>query len=539
MEIPLLKEIVVILLLSIGVLFLCYQLKIPSVIGLITAGIFCGPHGLRLIAQAEEVEILARVYVIFLLFTIGMEFSISKLKNLKKPFFIGGSLQVGLTMFIGFLVGQLLGRPLGESLFLGCLLSLSSTAIVLKALSDQNETTTPEGKVTLSILIFQDFMVVLMLFALPTFAGSIEISTASLYPVLKGFLAILLVYYLALKVTPKIFYYVAQTKSHEIFLLTVIGICFSVTYVAFTAGLPLSLGAFLAGLILADSEYRHKAVGDILPLQDIFSTLFFISIGMLLDLKFILTEWALISLVVIGLIFMKSTVAAFATAMLGMPLRVVAIVGISLAQIGEFSFVLAKNGMDYGIGSEFYYQLFLATSIVTMILTPFLLELAPSIAKLLCKLPFPIAFKHGFRKLPGDKEIPYQDHIVIIGYGIVGRKIAEACVSANMPYVILDINPDIVRNYRKLGEPIFFGDATHELVLKHVNIDKARSVAIVTSDYSSSHRILENIHRMKPEIPVYVRTHHQKNAQKLYSQGASDVIVEETQAAKTLIEKMI
>ena len=301
MQIPLLSEIVIIFGLSIFVLFICYRLRVPTIVGFLLTGTIAGPYGLALIKQSHEVETLAEIGVVLLLFTIGIEFSLNSLLKVRRTVLMGGSLQVFITILATFVVAELLGRPFGESIFLGFLISLSSTAIVLKLLQERGEIDSPQGRTSLAILIFQDVIVVPMVLLAPLLSGGAEnVGQSLLYLLVKGVVVIALVIASAHYLVPRLLYQIARTRSRELFLLSIVVMCFAVAWLTSSIGLSLALGAFLAGLIISESEYSHQALSNILPFRDVFLSFFFISIGMLLDLDFLLSHPFLIVMIALG-----------------------------------------------------------------------------------------------------------------------------------------------------------------------------------------------------------------------------------------------
>ena len=540
MEIPLLKDLIIIFGLSIGVLLICHRLKIPTIVGFLLTGILCGPHGLGVIKYISDVKILAEVGIIMLLFTVGMEFSIKKILEYKRFFLVGGVLQVALTTGAGVLIGQSLGRPMPESIFLGFLLSLSSTAIVLRTLFQREESNTPHGRLILGILIFQDLIVVPMLLVTPFLAGKGgDVDSSLLLLIFEGLLILGVIFYAALRIVPRLLYIVARTRSRELFLLTVLVICFSVAWIVSSIGLSLALGAFLAGLIISESEYKNQAIGDIIPFQDIFTSLFFVSIGMLLDLGFLLKHPMLILLITSGIFLMKFVIIGLIAILLGMPVRTALLAGFALAQVGEFSFILAKSGMALGIGSIFLNQLFLGVAILTMAMTPTLIALSHPISRWLMRLPIPEKLKTGLIPLKAKNEMQLTDHVIIIGYGISGKNLARSCKEAGIPYVILDMNPEKVRGERKRDQPIHFGDATHDRVLKHVNIQNAKVIAVLVNDPVATLHIVEHARHLNAGAYLIVRTRYQEEVKPMYDLGADDVVPDEFGASVEIFTRVL
>lgn len=540
MDIPLLREIVIIFGLSIAVILGCHRLKIPAIVGFLLTGVLAGPHGLGLIQKVEDVDILAEIGIILLLFTVGMEFSLKKIFEFRRFFLIGGLAQVLLTVGLGFLAGLLLGRPIGECIFLGFILSLSSTAITLRVLEEKSESDSPHGRLTTGVLIFQDIVAIPMMLMTPLLGGvGGNLDYRFVTTALIGIVILVGVLFAATKVIPRLLYYIAKTRSRELFLMSVLTICFSVAWMTSSMGLSLSLGAFLAGLIISESEYRHEAISDILPFQDVFTSLFFVSIGMLLDMSFVMAQPILILLLTAGILLMKTITGSIAGLLVGMPLRTALLAGLALSQIGEFSFVLAKNGANFGLADHYGYQLFLAVSLLTMGLTPTLVTYSNKIANLVLKLPLPMFLKTGLRPEEYVQKISFKDHIIIIGYGLSGKNLALAAREAKIPYVIIEMNPDTVKQEKQKGESIYFGDATHETVLKHAFAENASVAAIVINDFVASRRIVELLREMNPKLYIVVRTHYFEQTHMMYQLGANEVIPDELGSSVEIFTRVL
>lgn len=526
MEIPLLKDIVIIFGLAVVVLWICNRLYLPTIVGLLLTGIASGPHGLGLINRITDVETLSEIGIMLLLFTIGLEFSLKRLMQIKRYVFVGGMIQVFLTVFIGFCIAKFMQRPMGEALFLGFLLAMSSTAIVSKALETRDEADSPQGSVDMGILIFQDLIAVPMIVMIPMLGNTHEeFHISFILRILAGFAIIFAVSAAAIKIVPPLLYQIARVRSRELFLLSVLTICFAVAWLASSMGLSLAIGAFLAGLIISDTEYNHEVISNVLPLQDIFASLFFVSIGMLLDLHFVFEEPLLILLITIGVMLMKAAVVLVTASVLKLPFRIGILSALALCQIGEFSFVLAKTGMDHGLGSEHHNQLFLAVAILTMAITPSLIQFSHQIADFILRLPLPERWKTGLNK--SAVKVKHNNHIVIVGFGVAGRNLARASKDANLDYAIIELNPVTVKNEKRKGEPIHYGDASHTTVLHHVNIEQAKSVAVMINDAQAAKRIVALIHKMNPKAYLIVRTRYAQEMSFLYKLGAHEVIPDE------------
>lgn len=528
MEIPLLRDIIIIFALAILVIGICHRIGIPAIVGFLFTGVLAGPHAFGLVHDSHDVNLVAEIGILLLLFAIGMEFPLGKLKHIKSYFFLGGGLQVLLTVICGFFIGLGFGRPLGESVLVGFLLSMSSTAIVLKALESQEETNSPQGRVCLGILIFQDIVAVPMIMVTPFLGEGHETAgTSFMLPLIKSVIFLSLLFFVALKVVPKVLYSIAKVQSRELFLLSGLTICFTVAWFASSLGLSLSLGAFLAGLIIAESDYNHELIGDIIPLKDLFSSLFFVSIGMLLDLEFVWhNPFAVLSTTLLVLV-VKAFVVGTTAMILGMPLRIMILSGLAMCQIGEFSFVLAKAGSDYGLGTSYYYQLFLSVALLSMAVTPTIIRSSGSIINFILRLPLPSKLKNGLNTKITKEESDLKNHIIIVGFGLNGKYLARASASFNIPYMIVEMNPETVKREKSNGEPIFFGDATHDLILNHANVKFAKAAAVMINDPPAARRIVRAIRKLNPNIFLIVRTRYIFEKEKMMDLGANEVIPDE------------
>lgn len=539
MELGFFKEIVVILALSASVVLICQKLKVPSIIGFLLTGTLAGPHGLGLVHSAHEVEMIAEIGVIFLLFTIGMEFSIAHLMHIKRLVLLGGASQVLLT--IGIVTGGLMafGQALPLSVFTGCMIALSSTAIVLKLLQQRQEMDSPHGKTVLGILIFQDIAIVPMMLLTPLMAGKAE--NIGLELVLMGgkFLAVGLGVIFASKwLMPKLLDQVVRTRNNELFLLAILAICMVVALGTASIGLSLSLGAFLAGLVISESEYSHQAMSNILPFRDVFISFFFVSIGMLLNGSYFLAHWPLILSAAVGVIVIKLLTGLFAGSVLGYPPRTTLLAALALCQVGEFAFVLSKTGLEQGLLGTDHYQLFLAVSIVTMALTPLLIMIGPRTSKLTQKIP--LIQKLEEKNLTTEtSHSALENHLIIIGYGLNGQNLARVARSSGIPYVIIETNPETVKVYQALGEPIYYGDATSPLILEHAHIHRARVVVVAISDRRATERIIHAIRSLNEGLELIIRTRFVHEVARLYQLGASMVIPEEFETSIEIFSRVL
>ena len=535
-----LDDILIILALSLLVFFIFSRLKVPAIVGFIITGVMAGPYGFALVKSVSDVRELAEIGVMFLLFTIGIEFSLKRVFQAKRLVLMGGALQVSITILLSFLIARMLGQPAGRAVFIGFIVSLSSTAIVLKIMQERAELDSPHGVITLGILIFQDVIVVAMLLTAPLLAGtSGGTGRPFLMVILKGIIIIALVIISARWVVPRMLYLVARTKSRELFLLSVILICLAIAWVTSSQGLSLALGAFLAGLTISGSEYKHQALGNIIPFRDVFTSFFFISVGMLMDIGYFIQHPVLIIIVFLGVLIMKGLVAGGTTTLLGAPIRTSILAGIALCQIGEFSFILLKNGLDHAILTNNLYNLFLSASLLTMLATPFLIRLSPSLAEAALRLPLSKRLKNGLYHVPDAGTSGKKDHLIIIGYGINGRNVAMAARESGIPYVIIEINPDVVIEEQKKGEHILYGDAAYEAVLGHAGVRDARVIIVAINDPAAARRITTVIKQLNANVYLIVRTRYIKEMEALYKLGADEVIPEEFETSVEIFARVL
>lgn len=540
MEVGFLKTLVIIFGVSASVIFLLHKLRVPSIVGFLMAGVLLGPHGFGLVQDIHEVELLAEIGVILLLFTIGLEISLKNLQRIRSAVLGGGLSQVLLTFALTAAITYPFFQKWNASVFAGFLVALSSTAIVMKMLFDRGEIDSPHGRLGIAILVFQDLCVVPLMLLIPILAGAKGSSLELFWTLFKSAAIIFVVIFGARSLVPYLLHQIVHTRSRELFVITIILLCLGTALFTSWLGLSLALGAFLAGLIISESEYAYQAISDILPFKDSFNGLFFISIGMLMNLTFLQHNTIWILMGVVFILFLKTFTGFLSVHLMGHPVRVSLQTGLHLAQIGEFSFILALVGKSAGLISENHYQIFLSTSVITMILTPLLIQASPTLSawmsskKLLDRL-------DRMRKR-AEKEILYsgrKDHVIIIGFGLNGRNLAEVLRETSIPYVVLDLNNETVREMRKKGEPIFYGDGTSPEILHKLGLATARMLVVVISDPASTRRIVQLARKENPRIYIIVRTRYTAEVEDLLQLGANEVIPEEFETSIEIFAKVL
>ncbi len=537
---PLLFDIIIIIGLGAFVAVVCQRLRIPPIVGYLIAGAFVGPSGLSLVDVDKEVQMMAEIGVVMLMFNIGLEFSLKHLARIGRSVVVGGGLQVGVTTLIIFGIAKYFGLGNAQSLFLGFLGSLSSTAIVLSQLQKQAALDAPHGKISLGILIFQDIIIVPMMLFVPFLSGAETPDPKNLMLLgLKAGGLLLFVWLGARFLIPRLLYIVARGRNRELFLLTIVFLVFGIALLSAELGLSLALGAFLAGLMISESEYSHDAVSHILPFRDIFISIFFVSVGMLLDLRSVAAYWEWI-LLVVGLIFLiKFLTGTIASLAVGFPLRISFLAAVALAQVGEFSFILAEVGLDYGLIDDNAYQVFLSATVITMIAAPFMIQYGKHTGRFAEKLAFLPYLREGKMVNDGQEGRKLSNHLIILGFGVIGRHMAKAAKDAEIPYVVMELNAETVRKESAAGEPIFYGDASYPNVLEHIGVAQARALVIAISDVAAARRAVFLSKLNNPDLWVVVRARYVTELEPLLELGADEVVVEEYEASVKMFDRVL
>lgn len=540
MELGILKDIVIIFALSTGVNLIFTKIKVPTIVGYLFTGIVAGPHFLSLIGAQHEIELMAEIGVVLLMFTIGMEFSLNHIIKIRKVVFLGGIMQVGLTALVFFLVSKAYHVDNSGAIFIGFLTALSSTAIVLKLLQEKSELTSNYGRTVLGILIFQDIMLVPLILATQMLGDNSMDMESEVYKLIAKALLVLVFVFIGYRyVIPRLLHVIALTKNQELFMMSILLICSGVALLTSKMGMSLAFGAFLAGLMISESEYSHNAFGNLIPFKDTFTSFFFVSIGMLLDLHFVIDNFMLVALTVGLVLFIKTIIAGATGFVLGHTFRGTVMVGIALCQVGEFSFILAKFGIQQSLISERYYQLFLAVAVITMSVSPFLMMVSKPLASTLLKLPIPGFWVNGLFPL---KEIPIpeqKEHLVIIGKDLRAVKLATMARFANMPYVSVIFDPALVKDRQKEGYNVVYGDAVNEPVLSKAYIQNAESVVISISDMIAAMAIVSKVRELNNHAKIFVRAHNNDYNEQLYKLGANEVVPEKFETAIDLFERVL
>ena len=540
MDLSLLSDIVIIFTLSTSVNYLFTKIKIPTIIGYLLTGVVAGPYALGFIREPHSIEVMAEIGVVLLMFTIGLEFSINHLFKIRKVVFVGGFMQLLLTAGITMLVARLYHIGWSGALFVGFLTALSSTAVVLKLMQERSEITSNYGRTVVGILIFQDIILIPLLLFTPMLGGETSNQSNELLLLLgKTVVLVGLVYIGNRWLIPKALRMVAYTKNQELFMMSIFVICLSVALLTAQIGISLAFGAFLAGLMISDSEYSHNAFGHLIPFKDTFTSFFFVSIGMLLNIGFVAANPWLVFFTVVLVLTLKTIIAGGTAFVLGHTFRGTVMVGFALSQVGEFSFILAQTGMKYEIISDEYYQLFLAVAIITMSVTPLLIMGSQRAATVLLKFPLPRVLVEGLFPLPQIDVPALKNHVIFIGKDSRSVNLSVMAKYSNLPYVSIIFDPGIVKKLQSRGETVIYGDATNEPVLEKAHVGTADVVVISVGNLITAMSIIEKTRRLNARVHIIVRTKYVFDVDELYRNGANLVIPEEFETAIDLFEKVL
>jgi CPA2 family monovalent cation:H+ antiporter-2 len=519
-----------------------HRLRQPVILGYLVIGVAVGPHALGLVDDLELIEAVATMGVALLMFTLGLEISIAQLREVGKVGLWGGVAQVLATFGLGLIVGITLFKwsPAQAALF-GLIISLSSTAVCLKILMERGELTSVQGRIMIAFLIFQDISVVVMIVIMPLMGGMAENILLSLATAVgKAVLFIGVAIVAGRWVLPWLMGRVGGVRARELFLLTVLVLCLGAAIGTQIFGLSIVFGAFLVGMVLRETRFVHQALAEITPLRDIFATLFFVSLGMLLDPMFLVQNWALVAMMVAVIIALKLLVVFGVVRLFGYSARVALLTGAGLFQIGEFGFILAQGGINVGILSQQLYSLILASAIITMLLTPISVSLT---SRLFHRWPW----ARGSRRMaagevstsPASVPVKVLDRVVIAGYGRVGQNIAQGLQDAGIPYLVIDIDPERVSEARTASRPRMYGDASNVHVLEKAGLDKARALVITYPDPMAVVTTAKIALSINPELKIMARVHRAREADILKGLGITELVSPEYEASYRFIKRLL
>ena len=540
MELSILMDVVIIFALATFVNLLFTHLKIPTVVGYLLTGVVAGPYLLGLVADMENIEALAEVGVIFLLFTLGIELSLKQLVKIRKTVFLGGFTQVAVTAVVFYFLAIVYGMDWRSSLLIGFLIAISSTTLILKVLQERSEVSSNYGQTVLGISIFQDLLLVpLLLLANLLGNPDVELGSELFILLIKATGIITFVYVGNRWLFPKILHAIALTKNQELFIMAVMLMVFGVALLTYTLGMSLAFGAFLAGLMLSDSEYSHNTFGNFIPFKNIFVSFFFVSIGMLLNLSFITENLLLVAGSVLLVLFFKALIASGVGFMLGHTFRGIIIIGFAVGQVGEFSFILGKAGFDYGILSPTQYQLFLAITVITMAAMPLLMKGSIPLANWFLRFPLPGFLVKGIFPLKEVSIPELTNHLVIIGKDSTALKLSIMAKHYGLQHVSIVFDPVIVRDKLIAGDPVVYGDAVNEPILLKAHVDTADIVVVSIGDIVPAMAIIERVKALNSRVFVIARIRSVDNMEQYFHLGADQIYPERFEIAIDFFQRVL
>lgn len=525
-----LLELALLFALCVGVAVTFHRLRLPPIVGFLVAGVLVGPYGLGFVRHEAMVRELADVGVVVLLFAVGLEVPLDQLARLRRTILYGGGAQVLGTVLLGAGVCRLAGLGLHEALFLGFLLSLSSTAASTKLLVDHGEFSTPHGRIVLGINIAQDLAVVPMILLIPLL-GSAGGGEGKSVPRALGDLGVLAAVLVGARfLLPPLLALVSRTRSRELFVLALATLCLGLAAVTAWLGLSLALGAFLAGILLADSDHHSQAAAEVEPFRDAFASLFFVSIGMLFDWRTIAAAPGTVALALLAVVAGKAAVVVAAARLLGMPFWVRVRAGFAMAQVGEFSFVLVQLGKQVEVLHAGEERIFVVVAVLSIASTPLLYVLGQKLAAR--------ARGAGDGARPGADE-RVRDHAIVVGYGPTGRTVVQGLRRLAVPVVVSEMNAATVKAEKARGVPIVLGDATRAGVLRALGIERAHIIVVAVNDTAAAARIAQLARNLAPQVHVLVRSVYIAESEGLRAAGAHEVVPQELEASIEMLVRVL
>jgi len=507
-------------------------LKQSAIIGYLLAGVVIGPHALGLIQESDEIRVLATIGVVLLLFTLGVKLSLREMIRVRRVAIGGGIFQLLATTGLGIGVAALLGWSLQEAVILGFLIAISSTMVVIGMLTQRGELETVHGRVMIGILLVQDIAAAFMMFILPVLGGSAgNLASVLGLAVLKAGVFLALVLFLGAWVVPRFIRRVAGRGSRELFILSGAVLCFGGAFAAYYFGLSAALGAFAVGLLISESDFAHQVLGDMIPLRDIFSAIFFVSVGMLIDLPFMAANINTVIAIVVTIVLGKFVICSAAARLFGYGGKAILLVGAGMIQIGEFSFVLAELGLGTGAISERLYSLILASAMISIILTPFIYSLTSNLSTRLIQARVLRPLMPADAPQSVEEVAKISDHVVICGHGRVGGNVAQMLRQLQIPHVVIDLDPAVISSLRDRGIPCIYGDAGNREVLSKAGLKDAALLLIAMPDPTAARLALDHALRINPQLDVVARVHSDFELDFLRGRGASELVQPELEAS--------
>lgn len=529
-----LTEILLVLLTATGVAVIFEKFRLPSILGFLLTGVIIGPQGFGILSNNEHIRMLAELGIVLLMLTIGLEFSVERLRGMQNIAVIGGTLQIFVSIAVSMAFGWWRGWTFYEGFFLGSVIALSSTAIVLKYLMDRGEIDSPHGRIAISILIFQDLAVVPLMIFLSAFGQSLSsVGWALGVAFLKTIFLLASAFFFSRYLLPQLLFRLAEIRNREIFFLFSVVVCLGMAWGSGALGLSMAIGALLAGFMFANTGFSHQLIGDIIPFRHLFVSIFFVSIGLLFDIRFFFSHIFLVLSVVSLVLFINFFIMTLLIMAFGFPPRIAVITGIMLSQIGEFSFLLIEMSRRSGHITPDLYQVLLSTAFMTMLMMPLLFSAIPWVLKFLGGFKmFGLPPAKWGRQEPALSSL--SNHVVLCGFGPTGRDLAAAFQEEKIPFVIIEMNPSRMREAKKMHMKTVYGDAANQEVLKRVGIDRARALVVSFPDPLGTTQIIRVVQGLNPNVILAVRTRYEGQMPRLYELGADIVVTEEWEASHEL-----
>jgi CPA2 family monovalent cation:H+ antiporter-2 len=541
-HIPFLSEFVIIIGLGCAVTVLLSKLQLPSIAGLLVTGALIGPFGFAWVNDIDVIETFAEIGVVLLLFTIGLEFSLARLKHILQRVALGGIGQVFGTTIVAMGIAYGLGENFSSSLFYGFVFALSSTAIMLRGLSERAELNAPHGRFIVGTLIFQDLCVVPMVLIIPRLGSNQDPATVwTDIGIALGSAAAVMVAALVISklLVPRLLNWVDASRSRDVFLLSVLTICMGTAWLTSLAGMSLALGAFLAGMVVADTDYQHRAMGEMIPLRDAFMSIFFVSLGMMFNSAALLDSPQQVMLLFLGFTFGKALIATLAATIMKFPARAAWLAGVGLGQFGEFGFVLVKLAEDANLVDPTVTSPLLAAGILSMFFAPVLVRIAPHITageRVLQPLSNLLGGT-GIEELAEDESL--NDHVLLVGFGVSGQMCGHALTEVGIRFVALELNAETVRQARKDEQPVYYADGSSVEALKYAHIDSARCALVLINDAAATTQVTDTISRIAPHVPLLIRTRFKNDRSALAALGATEIVAEEIEASIEIVARLL
>ncbi len=530
-------SILILMTVAVFTVWLFKRVNLPPILAYLACGVLAGPHLLAIIDNPEEIHFFAELGIVFLLFSLGLEFSLPKMLAMRHWVFGIGAGQMLLSTLVFMLIALAFGLSAGAALIVGGMLALSSTAIVIKQLSEKGTLNTSRAQLAVSVLLFQDLAVVPLLILVPILAGdgSESLGMAVVMALLKGTLVVGILLSAGKWLLPRIFSEVARTRTDELFVLTTILVTLMAAGLTYSFGLSMALGAFFAGMMLGESQYRHQLEADIRPFRDILMGLFFITVGMRLDLQILGSQlhWALVGLVAVMVI--KVVIVRLWAWIFRLNAMDAWAAGVKLSQVGEFSFVIAALAVNHQLLSNGQASLLLSIGIMSMAVTPWLMDKSLPLAKFLSGQAKPNLSPDEFNFV----ETHLTDHVLIFGFGRVGQSVSRLLNTEAIPYLVVDADPIRVQESRSAGQPIYFGDVRQKDILRAVGIERAKLVLLTFDEHKKALDVIEAVRALRPELPIVVRTRKDYHLEELYEAGASQVVPEILEGSLMLVSQVL